>query len=277
MTIRIGLALGGGGARGLGHIPIVEALDEMGLRPAAIAGTSIGAIIGSGVAAGLTGHELRLHTLRTFDKRTEILARLWRMRPDRISKFLQPRLTQFDPEKVLAALLPEDLPETFDQLEIPLTVMASDFYGWNEVALSSGPLLKGVAASSALPILFSPVEVGDRLLIDGGPVNPLPFDRLPRDLDLIIAVDVVGGPEPRDQPGKPSAAEVAFGTVQLVLQTIIREKLRHSRPDVLIRPDINAFKVLDFMKAASILEAADRAKDKVKRDVERAIRSLEAA
>ena len=271
MSPRIGLALGGGGARGLGHIPVIEALDEMGVRPVAVTGTSIGAIMGCGVAAGMSGAELRGFVLDAFGNRGETLSRLWRLRPGSLTELLQPRITQFDPERVLGAFLPETLPATFDDLQIPLTVVASDFFGWEGVSINSGPLVKGVAASAALPVLFSPVHLNGRYLIDGGAVNPLPFDLLPDDLDLVVAVDVVGGPEPRDLAGKPSNAEIMFGTAQLILQTIVREKLKNRRPDVLVRPDINAFRVLDFLKADAVLKAADPVKEQVKQEVAAAL------
>jgi NTE family protein len=145
------------------------------------------------------------------------------------------------------------------------------------VVLSSGPLFKGIAASAALPVLFNPVAYGARHLIDGGVVNPLPFDILSPDLDIVVAVDVVAGPEPHQFGGEPSNGDILFGTAQLMLQAVLREKLKTSRPDVLLRPDINAFKVLDFMRAVAILEAADAIKDTVKREVERALEQRLAA
>lgn len=270
-TPRLGLALGGGGARGLAHIPVVEALDDMGLRPSEIAGSSIGALVGAGVAAGMSGRDIRRYVLDVFGTNSELLHRFWRLRPQNLAELMQPRLIRFDPERVLKVLLPDVLPSRFEDLAVPLTVVATDFFGWEGVSLSSGPLLKGIAASAALPILFNPVAYDDRLLIDGGIFNPLPFDVLSPDLDVVVAVDVVGGPERHQFGSPPTNADIVFGTAQLMLQSVLREKLKTSRPDVLVRPPVNTVRVLDFMRAVAILEACDAVKETVKRDVEQAL------
>src|ERR1043165_3764428 len=83
---RIGLALGGGAAHGFAHIPVLEAFDELGIRPAVIAGTSMGAIIGAGYASVMTGAEIRDYVLGVFHSRSEFLARLWKLRPRRLSE-----------------------------------------------------------------------------------------------------------------------------------------------------------------------------------------------
>ena len=84
----IALALGGGGARGIAHIHVFEALDELGLKPVAIAGTSIGAVMGAGYAAGMSGAAIRDYTLKTFRHRQELLAKLWQLRPESLNAFL---------------------------------------------------------------------------------------------------------------------------------------------------------------------------------------------
>src|ERR1700722_6577960 len=83
---RLGLALGGGAAHGFAHIPVIEALDELGIRPALIAGTSMGAMIGALYASGMSGAEIRKYTLEVFHSRAEFLARLWQLRPRRLSE-----------------------------------------------------------------------------------------------------------------------------------------------------------------------------------------------
>lgn len=270
-TVRIGLALGGGGARGLAHIPVIEALDEMGIRPAAIAGTSIGALVGAGMAAGMSGRAMRRHVTAIFAERGGVAAKLWELRPRSLRDLLHPHVTQIDAQRTLAAVLPEHLPQRFEDLEIPLTVVAADFYGWKPVSIDSGPLAAALAASAALPVLFRPVEIGGRCLVDGGAVNPLPFDLLAPDLDLVIAVDVIGGPQPPADSAPPGNGELAFGVVQLAMQTIIGEKMKSRRPQVLLRPAINRFGVLEFLKAKAILEAGDEIRAEVKREVARAL------
>jgi NTE family protein len=260
---RIGLALGGGGARGFA-----------GLRPAAVAGTSMGAVIGAGYAAGMTGAEIRAYSLDLFGRRSEVLSRIWQLRPKSVGDLITQSITRLDAERVVNAFLPASLPEDFSGLDIPFRAIATDYYGWDEAILERGPLRRAVAASAAIPGLFRPVVVDGRVLVDGGVANPLPFDRLSAECDFVVAVDVIGGPVGR--AGQvPGSAEALFGAAQLFMQTITREKLRSSRPpDVLLRAPASAFRVLDFMKAAEILAAAAGMKDDVKRQIDRALAAV---
>lgn len=277
-TPRIGLALGGGGARGLAHIHVLEALDEMGIVPAAIAGSSIGAIIGAGYAGGICGTEMRGLATAMFRKRTEALGRLWQLRPRRFADlFAGGGLAQFDATRVLEVFAGPSIPRDFADLKIPLSVVATDFYDCREVALRTGDLHQAVAASIAIPVLFKPVVVGQRVMIDGGVVNPLPFDALPDGLDIVIAVDVVGSPSPRNGRHFPSASDSIFGATQILMQTITAEKLKTRQPDILIKPDTNSFRVLNFLKAEEILRASEPIKVEVQHKLERMLEKLKVA
>src|SRR5262249_40684194 len=155
-----GLALGGGGARGLAHIAVIEALDELNVRPVAIAGTSIGAAIGAGYAAGMSGKAMRPHGLDIAPCRGEPLSKLVGARPPGRSDLLSAPFGNpvlLDAERFCAAFLP-DLPADFSALIIPLTVIATDLYGRCEVPFASGPLRPAIAASMAVPALVRPVE-----------------------------------------------------------------------------------------------------------------------
>ncbi len=262
---RIGLALGGGGARGMSHIPVLEALDDLGVKPHAIAGTSIGAIFGAAYAGGLSGAELRQIVMDTFGNRNKVLAALWKLRPRKLADLFDGNMVQFDPLKVLQAFVAENIPETFEALDIPLKVLATDFYGCQEVDIESGPLLPAIAASIAIPAVFKPVKSNGRILIDGGVVNPLPFDRLPPDCDFILAVDVVGSPVPRSGRQLPTSMDALFGTSQILMQTITTEKLKSRAPDLLVRPPDDNVRVLDFLKTKHILERAAPLRETVKR------------
>ncbi|MEJ1157734.1 patatin-like phospholipase family protein [Prosthecomicrobium sp. N25] len=273
---RIGLVLGGGGARGLGHIPVMEALDELGIVPAAIAGCSIGAIMGAARASGLSGREIRERTLEVFGNRTTAVAKLWELRPKRFADLLAPgglALGQFDAERVVSIFVGDAIPPSFSDLVLPLTVMATDFYGAREVAIRSGDLRKAVAASIALPVLFRPVLVDGRVLIDGGVHNPVPVDELPPGLDFVVAVDVIGQPEPTQSRTLPSATETIFGASQILMQAVAKAKFEKRPPDLLVRPAVGGFRVLDFLRVREILDASASAKDEVKRRLERMIES----
>jgi NTE family protein len=273
--LRIGLALGGGGARGMAHILVCEAFDELGIRPAVIAGTSIGAIIGAGYASGFSGKEMRDVTCRFYAKRREVLARLWRARPVAFTDLLRGRsLTpQFDARTILDSFVPgfELLPETFAELSIPLKIIACDFYAWTETVLSEGELRPAIAASISIPALFRPVQFGDRVLIDGGACNPLPFEHV-AECEITVACDVAGGPTEMPNRG-PGLLECIVGAAQISMQSVIREKLKWHQPDVLVRPEINGVFILDFLKTQTILDMNGAFKDDLKRRLEHAINS----
>ncbi len=265
----IGLALGGGGARGVSHIVVLEALDELGVKPDMISGTSIGALFGAGYATGMTGREIREHTIGIFSDLSSLVARLWTARP-RNSFGRRTLFPQFDPEDILEIVVPNHIRGNIEDQPIPLTLIATDYFGWQEKPLRSGPLRKSVAASMALPMLFSPVRLEGDLLIDGGASNPLPFDHVAH-MDIVVAVDVMGGPEPLEALDIPRPTEVMFGAMQILSHAVIAEKLENHEPDILARPQINQFKILDFMKSRAILEAAEPLKDGFKRQLEAAI------
>lgn len=262
------LALGGGGARGICHINIVEALDELGIRPTAIAGSSIGSIIGAGMAAGMRGRDIRDYTLELMGKKGSVANKLWSLGPAamRHSAFGF-RFGQFNLELILDALLPSALPKTFDGLQIPLKVTATDYYAQCEVIVETGSLHQALAASSAIPALFMPIRMNDRIMIDGGIFNPVPYDHLLDKADIVIGVDVVGGPE-GDGTTMPSRFESLFGASQLMMQSAISLKLRLHPPHIFLRPPVNRFRVLDFRKAHEVLAESEVTKDELKRQIE---------
>lgn len=267
----LGLALGGGGARGLAHIPVLEAIDELGLKPTAIAGTSIGAVIGAGYASGMSGAEIRAYTLELFGKPSEIVSRLWGLRPRGISEvFSGGTFIPLDAKRAADIFLPSSIPKKFNQLSIPLTVVATDYYGWKEVDISAGELRPAIAASMAIPAIFRPVAVGKRFLVDGGLTNPLPFDKLPP-VTVAVAVDVTGGPEPHKRRMQPTMVEMIFGSRQILLGSLIAERLKQGAPQICIRPNLGSVRVLDFRHAKKILQETMPLKDEAKRLIEASI------
>lgn len=268
----IAVAFGGGGARGLAHIHVIEALDELGIRPAMISGSSIGAIMGAGMAAGMTGNDIREFTLKTVGNRREVVNRIWSLRPMTIQEMMSNgfRVGQFNLERILRAFLPDALPETFGDLNIPFSVAATDYYGQSEVTIDSGDLVRALAASAAIPAVFMPVRLNGRVMIDGGIFNPVPFDHVIGKADITIGVDVVGGPEGEDQQ-MPNRIDSLFGASQLMMQSIISEKLKVQAPDIFLRPNVGRFKVLDFLRAAEVLEISSGVKDDLKRAIDEQI------
>lgn len=271
------IAFGGGGARGLAHIHIAETLDELGIRPVAIAGSSIGAIVGAGVAAGMSGREIREYTVETLGRPAEVAARVWRSRPSSIAGVFGGgvRIGQFDISRILRAFLPEALPERFEDLTIPLAVTATDFYGNEEIVFDSGELLPAVAASAAVPGIFRPVARGEQLLIDGGISNPVPFDLLMDKADIVIAIDVVGTPNP-NREGRPGSIDLVLGAGQIMMQSITSLKLQRSRPHIMLRPPVSKFRILDFLKVRQVLEETAAIRDELKFAIEQAVERFNA-
>jgi NTE family protein len=264
---RVAIVLGGGGARGLAHIPMLEALDEMGIVPTAIAGTSIGAIVGAVYAAGLSGERIRAHTLSMFRNRTRVFAKLFEARIGRMADlFARGNPVLLDGESLLDRFWPQEVPDDFEELTIPFTAVATDYYGCSQIAFSSGALVSAVAASMALPGLIKPVDIEGKLLIDGGAVNPLPCDVVAGKADIIVAVDVTGTPA-ADEAGLPNAISTLFGAAQIMQAAIAKVKTTAHPPDILVRPAIQQFGVIDFFKASRILEAAAPAKAKLKEEL----------
>jgi NTE family protein len=265
------LALGSGGARGLAHIAVIEALDELGVKPTAIAGASIGALIGAAYAAGLGSHDIRRHVIGIAHNRGETMRRLRAARAGSLADLLSGafgQATQLDPEKFCAQFLPDSVPADFAALQIPLTVMTTDLHRRAEAPLTSGALRPAIAASIAIPGLFRPVAIDGRILIDGGTTNPLPFDILFGRADVVVAVDVFGIPaaERADMPG---TWECVYTTILVMGGAILAAKLAHAAPDLLIRPNVTIFRTLDFAQASAILRAADAVKAEVKEKLSR--------
>lgn len=260
------LALGGGGARGLAHIATLEALDELGVRPRFIAGCSAGALIGAAYASGIPGRDLRAHTLDILGNRVETAKRLMARGAGGITSlfdFNPFRAAFIDGETLLEVVLPPSVVDEFRLLRIPTLIVATDFYARSEYVFDHGALKPAIAASIALPALIAPQTIDGRVLVDGGLVNPLPVDHLKSRADITVAVDVTGNTR-NSGNGAPSTTDAMYGAVQIMQHVITRAKLAEHPVDVLVKPDVAKFRVLDFFKVAEILSASEPAKDELK-------------
>jgi NTE family protein len=259
------LALGGGGARGLAHIAVLEAIDDMGRKPVAISGTSIGSLIGAAYAAGMSGKQIRRYVIRLAHNRAEVFRRLIATRAGMFANLFTMGFgsaTLVDAEKFCRQFLPDRVPDDFDELEIPLTIVATDLYLRKQAVFSSGALRPALAASIALPTVMRPVIMDDRILIDGAATNPLPFDHLRDCADVVVAVDISG--EPAKRRDIPNPWECLLTTVLVMGNAITAEKVKHGAPDLMVRPKVGSFRALDFLQASAILRAAEPVKDEVK-------------
>ena len=261
MTKTIALALGGGGARSLAQIAVLEVLDEMGVQPVVLSGASFGAVIAAAYASGMSGKDIRRAVLALAHEQGETWRGLLAARAVALSEWITSPLSNpllLDPEKLCAQFLPEQIPADFAALKIPLTIVATDLHARGAALLTSGPLRPAIASSIAVPGLMRPVLLGERVLVDGAAVNPLPFDLLRAKADIVIAVDASVGPL---APGNvPDPWEALFATMHVIAHGIVNQKLREGGPDLLLRPNMAAFRLFDFFRASAILRAAEPVK-----------------
>ncbi|UCC55642.1 MAG: patatin-like phospholipase family protein [Gammaproteobacteria bacterium] len=275
---RIGLALGGGGAKGLAHILMLESLDEQGIRPHMIAGTSIGAIIGALYAAGLSGKDIRalIEQFLVAEKGADSLL-------PGLPKSIR-WLDFIDPELGSGGLLDssdfiefvgEQLPvQRFRKLMIPLKVVTAELLTGKQVVIESGPILSALQASMAVPGVFRPVELGGRELVDGGVANPLPYDLLLDECDIVVAIDVSGDRVLED--GKAlSSMGVLLHSFHTMSNNIVAEKLKQQRPDIYIRPEIRNVRVLEFYKAKQVFDQSQPAQRQLRKSLKRATRAYD--
>ena len=270
------LALGGGGARGLAHITVIEALDDMGVRPNFIAGCSIGAMMAAAYASGVSGREIRAHTEAVLGDRVKTAKLLIARGAGGITSlfdFNPFRAAFIDGDTLLHIVMPPGVADDFSDLQIPTILVATDFYQRAEVVIDAGPLRPAVAASIALPALIAPQVDGDRVLVDGGLVNPVPVDHLQGRADVSVAVDVTGNAT-EDGAGPPSTTEAMYGAVQIMQNAITDAKLKEFPVDVLIKPGVAKFRVLDFFKVRDVLRSSEPLKDELKRKLDAAFEAV---
>ena len=264
---RIGIALGAGGANGLAHILMLEALDELSIRPHRISGSSIGAVIGALYASGRDGADLR-HLVERFilspdeDWIHEVIDR----DALRWLDFLEIEVGDgglLSSQGFISFLYESIDCDSFEELAIPLKISAADLWDRSEVVFESGHLLNAVKASMALPGIFRAVEIDGRVLIDGGAINPVPYDLLLDDCDIVIGIDVIGR---RSRPAgeSPSYFETIFNSVKVMQHAIMSGKLQCRRPSIYLAPDIPDVRALEFFRADEVFAQAGAAKTELK-------------
>lgn len=269
---KIGIAFGSGGARGLAHILMVQAFEELGIKPSIISGSSIGSIIGAAYSAGLSSKEM--YSI-VFDILRHKNARFWEIhKKSDITKMFN----LIDPSIATGGMLKGDKfikiisntikIDNFKDLKIPLKIVATDYWQKKQVILRRGELIPAVRASYSLPGLFGPVALNEKLLIDGGMVNPLPYDIIKDNCDLTIAIDVSAN-KVKTNNYAPPAWEILFSAFQIMQNSIVNEKLKQSHPDILVKIDIQNVRVHEFYKAENIFKQTIPYKDELKFKIEK--------
>jgi NTE family protein len=269
--MKIGLALGGGGVRGLAHISVLETLDDLGIKPSIIAGTSMGAIIGALYASGMSGKEIREHISRNLILKDDT----WRDIVAKKSNLLKlvkafsaeiPRGGFINTQGFFEYLFSEIRKKTFEELEIPLLVIAADYWTSEEVVFERGKLLPALQASVAVPGVFAPVSIAGKVLIDGSVVNLVPYDHLLERADFTIAVDVskVRNPGKKEIPG---ALESVLGAFSIMQASALAEKMKIRKPDIYVQTEIQGIRMLDFGKTEEVFLQAKPAMDLLKKQL----------
>ncbi len=268
---RIGLCLSGGGARGFAQIGVLQVLEDHKIPIDIIVGSSIGSIVGGLFAAGYSAYQIEEITRNIdWDKimvdsppRTSLFVS---QKQERSKAIIQIRFDGFKiaipqaltPGQRLTSILTTLslradylTNQNFDRLEIPFRALACDLVSGRKVILKNGNLAEAMRASSAVPLLFEPVERDNMLLVDGGLINNIPVEEVKEfDVDLIIAIDT------SSELNDKSSLYVPWKLADQVTSIMQKEKNEQQRKlaDVLIRPDLGDFKSDDFPKIDQIID-----------------------
>lgn len=251
---KVGLALSGGSVRGAAHLGVLEVLEREDIRPDFVAGVSAGSAVGAAYCAGLDLEEIKRIALGL----------QWR----KLGRVTRPRLGILDGRRLEQYVEEIIGPLQFDELEIPFAAVAVDIVRGELVVLKEGPVARAVRASCALPGLFTPVEMGEKMLVDGGVLNNLPVSTV-RDMgaDYVIAVDLL---PPTIWGSRP---QNVFELLFLSFYTLMRAA--HSEAveaDCLIVPAIGEFNWVDFSQVPALIEkgreAAEAKIEQIKQDLE---------
>lgn len=239
--------LAGGGARGVAHIGAIEELERQGFEIAAVAGTSMGALVGGVYASGrLTEFKEWMCTLdkyKVFGLVDFTLSSEGLVKGDRVIKAMQ-------------ELVPD---VRIEQMPVPFAAVAADLLTGREVVLDRGGLYEAIRASISIPSVFRPVHRDGMVLVDGGTVNPLPLNRVRREEgDLLVAVDV-SAPFGADPTTRANASlnyyKVLIASSQIMQQHITQLMCRLYRPDVLVQMPADSYGMFEFYRSAELIEA----------------------
>jgi len=232
---RIGLALGGGSVLGAAHIGILKALGENGIHPAAISGTSIGAFIAAMYAFGLSVEAIEeiATELRWLDVSQIALSRYGLLSNDRMGE-------------LLAEVIGE---VTFEEAEIPLSIIAADIRTGERVILNSGNVAPAVMASSSLPGIYSPMELDNHFLVDGGIVEVVPLSPLLYSgVDTIIGVDLLSK-KGLDTP--ENIIDVMINAYNIATRNATSIQLEEA--DIVLAPDLSDFNMTDTNQVPDLI------------------------
>lgn len=265
----LGLAMGGGGARGLAHIGVLKVFEREGVAVDLMAGTSMGGIVAALYASGLSAEALETEALR-MTRLGEIV---------RLIDWALPRrslLTWQAVSNYLSQWISGEA--TFEGLSIPIALTAVDVQCGVEVVLTRGPLLPAVEATMALPGILEPVELEGMELIDGGVLNNVPADIVRRmGAEVVIAIDVsvnVHDPDAWEKGGLPGVVRDMWRADTITIAALTEAKLRQAEPEILLRPELPAeiTTMTGFSRAEEVIAAGEVAALQALARMKRALR-----
>ena len=240
---KIGLVLSGGGARGFAHLGLLQALDELNIRPDAISGTSAGSIVGAFYAAG--------------NKPKDILAFMRGNSYFKWSNFLLHKDGFFSMQPLSDMLKKYITHDSFETLSIKLFVTVTDFTKNKSLTYSKGPLFQSIIASSSVPVIFEPVSKDESLLVDGGILNNFPVEPLKKNCNKIIG-SYVNKVEPMPGPagrfGKTHILERCFNMASSIISY-----QKKSLCDIFIEPSLDKYTMFDNAQADIIYDIGYKA------------------
>jgi NTE family protein len=264
--------MGGGGVRGMAHVPALEVIDDCGIRPTAVSGTSMGAIVGALYASGMSGKAIRTivdeHIVGKDDDFKEVLSKA-----PKLLKWMNVVSPEFRRGGMLKAdgflryLIEQIGFETFEELEIPLYVVTTDFWSGEPAVISSGELLPAIKASMAIPGVFAPVVIDEAVLVDGGVANNLPYDVISDLCDITIAIDVAPTRRPRKKQ-IPNVLDSVLGMFDMMVENAVADKIERLPPTVYCRPEILGVRTLDFDHIEDVYEMAKPAVSALRGDLQ---------
>lgn len=241
---RLGLALGGGGARGIAHIAYLKAVEEAGIRPGIISGTSSGALVGALYAGGMRPDDIYSVVQGLFGEKKNFSYAYKRIRL-MSSVFVSSIVKNY-----IADILPE---KRFGDLGIPLRVVATNFSSLEERVFEEGDLLDALMGSIAYPRVFGPQLIEGEYYIDGGAVNLVPFDIIRNECDVLAAIDVSMA---KPKQVKPSIRSSARATWAATANALISLRMKETPVEIFERPDIMNVSTMDFHKYKYVYERA---------------------
>ena len=236
---RIGLALGGGAARGFAHVGVLQVLDEAGIRPDLVVGTSAGSLVAALYASGRSGRQLQqvAETMEeaAFTDWTLPLVNRGMLRGEALARYVDAQVGH----------------RLIEQMPLPLGIVATDLNSGEGVLFRRGDTGTAVRASSAVPAVFLPVRIGTHEYVDGGLVSPVPV-RYAREMgaELVIAVDISSAPEGN---GAADTLQILLQTFAIMGQRINQYELRDA--DLVVRPALPGFGSADFASRAKAIAA----------------------